>query len=150
VVDTVLGQPAQFRPLIVSAAALDTLRKVKGVEKRTDFKAAMNQTERLDQSASQASSPPACSAGKNLSEALVDVQPGSVLDFRYFVTAHRADSCQTGARRARQCVFCHASHVIFKLEPPNSAGVYSDQDSKENYKYAMRVWWTSPIPNKEA
>jgi hypothetical protein len=36
-------------------------------------------------------------------------------------------------------VFCHASHVIFKLEPPNAEGVFSDQDSEENYKYAMRV-----------
>ena len=36
-------------------------------------------------------------------------------------------------------MFCHASHVIFKLQPPNSEGVYSDQDSQQNYKYAMRV-----------
>ena len=37
------------------------------------------------------------------------------------------------------CVFCHSSHVIFKLQPPNAQGVFSDQDSEENYKYAMRV-----------
>ena len=36
-------------------------------------------------------------------------------------------------------VFCHASHVIFKLQPPNAQGVFSDQDSEENYKYAMHV-----------
>jgi hypothetical protein len=36
-------------------------------------------------------------------------------------------------------VFCHASHVIFKLQPPNPEGVFSPQDSEENYKYAMRV-----------
>ena len=29
--------------------------------------------------------------------------------------------------------------MIFKLQPPNSEGVFSDQDSEENYKYAMRV-----------
>ena len=29
--------------------------------------------------------------------------------------------------------------MIFKLEPPNTEGKFSDQDSKENYKYAMRV-----------
>jgi hypothetical protein len=29
--------------------------------------------------------------------------------------------------------------VIFKLQPPNAQGVFSDQDSEENYKYAMRV-----------
>ena len=39
----------------------------------------------------------------------------------------------------KACVFCHASHVIFKLQPPNAEGVFSDQDSEENYKYAMRV-----------
>jgi hypothetical protein len=39
----------------------------------------------------------------------------------------------------KACVFCHASHVIFKLRPPNDQGVFSDQDSEDNYKYAMHV-----------
>ena len=76
--------------------------------------------------------------GKDLSETLRDVQPGSVLDFRYFVAKVEPILAKPGAD-GKACVFCHASHVIFKLEPPNAAGVFSDQDSKENYKYAMRV-----------
>ncbi len=76
--------------------------------------------------------------GKNLTDALSDVQPGSVLDFRYFVTKVEPILAKPGAD-GKACVFCHASHVIFKLEPPNAEGVFSDQDSKENYKYAMRV-----------
>jgi hypothetical protein len=69
----------------VSAAALDTLRKVKGVEKRPDFLAAMNQ---LQNSTNPRLKLIATSVlkGKNLGDALRDVQPGSVLDFRYFVT----------------------------------------------------------------
>jgi hypothetical protein len=121
----------------VSAAALDTLRKVKGVEKRPDFRAAMNKL--------QSSSNPRLKListsvlqGKDLSEALLDVQPGSVLDFRYFVTKVEPILAKPGPD-GKACVFCHASHVIFKLEPPNADGVFSDQDSKENYKYAMRV-----------
>src|SRR5271165_2112035 len=76
--------------------------------------------------------------GKKLSEALKDVQPGSVLDFNYFVTKIEPILAKPGPD-GKACVFCHASHVIFKLEPPNAQGVFSDQDSVENYKYAMRV-----------
>ena len=76
--------------------------------------------------------------GKKLSEALKDVQPGSVLDFNYFVTKIEPILATPGAD-GKACVFCHASHVIFKLQPPNTEGVFSDQDSEENYKYAMRV-----------
>ena len=60
----------------VSAAALDTLRKVKGVEKRADFLAAMN---RLQTSTNPRLKLIAASVlkGKNLGDALNDVQPGS-------------------------------------------------------------------------
>jgi len=121
----------------VSAAALDTLRKVKGVERRADFRSAMNVLQnstnpRLKLIATNVLK------GKELGEALRDVQPGSVLDFRYFVTRIEPILATPG-RDGKACVFCHASHVIFKLEPPNAEGVFSDQDSEENYKYAMRV-----------
>ena len=121
----------------VSAAALDTLRKVKGVEQRPDFRAAMN---KLQSSSNPRLKLIATSVlqGKDLSEALRDVQPGSVLDFRYFVTRIEPILATPGPD-GKACVFCHASHVIFKLEPPNPDGVFSDQDSKDNYKYAMRV-----------
>jgi hypothetical protein len=76
--------------------------------------------------------------GKKLSEALKDVQPGSVLDFNYFVTKIEPILATPGAD-GKACVFCHASHVIFKLQPPNTEGVFSPQDSEDNYKYAMRV-----------
>jgi hypothetical protein len=136
VVDTILaamvGSDAN-----VSAAALDTLRKVKDVEQRADFRAALNHLQdstnpRLKLIATNVLN------GKKLSEALRDVQPGSVLDFRYFVTKIEPILATPG-RDGKACVFCHASHVIFKLEPPNAEGVFSDQDSEQNYKYAMRV-----------
>lgn len=121
----------------VSAAALDTLRKVKGVEQRPDFRSAMNT---LQNSGNPRLKLIATSVlqGKELSEALKDVQPGSVLDFRYFVTRIEPILAKPGPD-GKACVFCHASHVIFKLAPPNAQGVFSDQDSEENYKYAMRV-----------
>ena len=121
----------------VSAAALDTLRNVKGVEKREDFRASMKELQnstnpRLKLIANSVLQ------GKNLNEALRDVQPGSVLDFRYFVAKIEPILAAPGPD-GKACVFCHASHVIFKLSPPNAQGVFSDQDSEENYKYAMRV-----------
>jgi hypothetical protein len=136
VVDTVLA--SLLNPdANVSAAALDTLRQVKDVERRSDFRSAMEQ---LRSSTNPRLKLIATSVlmGKDLGEALRDVQPGSVLDFRYFVTRIEPILAKQGPD-GKACVFCHASHVIFKLQPPNAQGVFSDQDSEENYKYAMRV-----------
>jgi hypothetical protein len=121
----------------VSAAALDVLRKVKGVEQRPDFRAAMEQ---LQDSSNPRLKLIAVSVlqGKKVTDALKDVQPGSVLDFNYFVTKIEPILATQGAD-GKACVFCHASHVIFRLRPPNDQGVFSDQDSEENYKYAMHV-----------
>jgi hypothetical protein len=121
----------------VSAAALDTLRKVKGVETRDDFRAAMNKLENSNNPRLKLIATNVLK-GKDLSAALKDVQPGSLLDFRYFVTKIEPILATPG-RDGKACVFCHASHVIFKLEPPNAEGIFSDQDSEQNYKYAMRV-----------
>jgi hypothetical protein len=136
VVDTVLASLLNA-DANVSAAALDTLRKVNGVEQRADFKAAMNQLQNSSNPRLKLIST-SILKGKNLNDALQDVQPGSVLDFRYFVAKVEPILVKIGAD-GKACVFCHASHVIFKLEPPNAEGVFSDQDSEENYKYAMRV-----------
>jgi HEAT repeat protein len=121
----------------VCAAALDTLRNVKDVEKRPEFIAAMQQLQssknlRLKMIATNVVQ------GKKLSDSLKDVQPGSLLDFNYFV-AKIEPILATPGPDGKACVFCHASHVIFKLQPPNAQGVFSDQDSEDNYKYAMRV-----------
>jgi hypothetical protein len=121
----------------ISAAALDTLRKVKGAGQLPEFRKAMIQL--------RASSNPrlrliaaSILRGGNLNDALRDVQPGSVLDFRYFVARIEPILAKPGPD-GKACVSCHASHVIFKLLPPNAQGVFSDQDSEDNYKYAMRV-----------
>ncbi|HEY1984612.1 MAG TPA: HEAT repeat domain-containing protein [Terracidiphilus sp.] len=136
VVDTVIANLLNADANL-SAAALDTLRKVKDVEHRPDFLAAVTKLQgstnpRLKLIAADVLQ------RKNLTEALRDVQPGSVLDFRYFVAKVEPILAKQGPD-GKACVFCHASHVIFKLLPPNAAGSFSDQDSKDNYKYAMRV-----------
>ena len=77
-------------------------------------------------------------SGKKLGDALADVKPGSVLDFNYFVEKVEPILAATGAD-GKACVMCHASHVIFRLHPPNTEGRFSPQDSEDNYKYAMRV-----------
>lgn len=121
----------------VSAAALDTLRKVNHVEQRQDFRSAMKQLQHSTNPRMKLISSNVL-GGKNLSDALREVQPGSVLDFRYFVDKIEPILAKPG-RDGKACVFCHESHVIFKLAPPNTEGVFSDQDSESNYKFAMRV-----------
>jgi hypothetical protein len=119
------------------AAALDGLRKVKDIEQRPDFRAAMQE---LQNSSNPRMKLIATSVlqGKKLADALKDVEPGSVLDFNYFVAKIEPILATPGAD-GKACVFCHANHVIFKLRPPNAAGVFSPQDSEENYRYAMHV-----------
>ena len=114
-----------------------TLRKVPGVEQRPEFRAAMNQLKNSTNPRLKLISTSVLE-GKNLTDSLRDVQPGSVLDFSYFVTRVEPILAKPGGD-GKACVFCHASHVIFKLEPPNAEGTFSDQDSEQNYKYAMRV-----------
>ncbi|HXA64360.1 MAG TPA: HEAT repeat domain-containing protein [Bryobacteraceae bacterium] len=141
-----LNHPVVFRAVMASlgdrdanvrAAALDLLRKVQGIELRPDFRAALDRlrndpNQRLQLIANRVLS------GKNLKEALADVEPGSVLDFRFFVSKIEPILAAPGAD-GKACVVCHATHVIFKLRPPNTDGQFSPQDSEENYKYAMRV-----------
>lgn len=121
----------------VRAAALDLLRKSKGIEQRPEFHAALEQMQndpnpRLKLIAQNVL------AGKKLGDALADVKPGSILDFNYFVEKVEPILGTTGAD-GKACVMCHASHVIFRLHPPNAEGRFSPQDSEDNYKYAMRV-----------
>ena len=119
------------------AAALDLLRKVKDIEQQPDFRAALDQLQK-DNNPRLKLIATSVLEGKKLSEALKDVQPGSLLDFNYFVSKIEPILATPGAD-GKACVFCHASHVIFKLLPPNAEGVFSPQDSEDNYKYAMRV-----------
>ena len=119
------------------AAALDVLRKVKNIEQRQDFHAALVELQK-DNNPRLKLIATSVLEGKKLSEALKDVQPGSVLDFNYFVSKIEPILATPGPD-GKACVFCHASHVIFKLQPPNAEGVFSPQDSEDNYKYAMRV-----------
>ena len=122
-----LDQPVVFRAVMASlsdrdanvrAAALDLLRKVQGIERRPEFRAALDRlrndpNERLQLIATRVLD------GKNLKEALADVEPGSVLDFGFFVSEIEPILAAPGAD-GKACVMCHATHVIFKLQPPNA------------------------------
>jgi HEAT repeat protein len=141
-----LGEPMVLNAVLASltdseanvrAAALDLLRKSPGIEERPDFRSAIEHMQndpnfRLKLIAKNVVS------GKKLGEALQDVKPGAVLDFNFFVTKVEPILATTGAD-GKACVMCHASHVIFRLLPPNAEGQFSPQDSEDNYKYAMRV-----------
>lgn len=141
-----LGEPMVFEAVLASladpeanvrAAALDLLRKSPGIEDKPKFRAALKNMQDDPNSRLKLIAKNVLS-GKKLKEALQDVQPGSVLDFNFFVAKVEPILATTGAD-GKACVMCHASHVIFRLEPPNAEGQFSPQDSEENYKYAMRV-----------
>jgi len=136
ILNTVMAS-LEDRDANVRAAALDLLRKVKGIEDRPDFRAALAKFQqehnpRLQMIAERVLS------GKKLSDALTDVKPGEVLDLKFFATKIQPILATPGPD-GKACVFCHASHVIFKLKPPNSEGFFSDPDTNENYRAAMRV-----------
>ena len=121
----------------VRAAALDLLRKRKGIEKEPEFRAAIEKL-KDDPNPRLRLISTNILVGKTLAEALKDVEPGAVLDYAYFV-AKVEPILATPGPDGKACVMCHANHVIFKLKPPNQEGSFSSPDSRENYRYAMRV-----------
>ena len=121
----------------VRAAALDLLRKRNGIEKEPEFRAAMEKL-KSDPNPRLRLISTNILAGKTLAEALKDVEPGTVLDYAYFV-AKVEPILATPGPDGKACVMCHANHVIFKLKPPSQDGSFSSPDSRENYRYAMRV-----------
>lgn len=121
----------------VRAAALDLLRRSKGIEQRPDFQAALHKLQndpnpRLQLIAANVL------GGKTLSDALADVKPNSVLNYDYFVKKVEPILAQVGPD-GKACVICHASHAIFKLTGPDEQGKFLPSMSAQNYKYAMRV-----------
>ncbi len=144
--DLLKEEPVVFKAVLTSlqdsdanvrAAALDLLRRSKGIEQRPEFRAEL-QPMRNDPNPRLKIIATNVLSGKKLSQALADVKPGSVLDFNYFVQKVEPILATTGAD-GKACVMCHATHVIFRLYPPNAKGQFSPEDSEENYKYAMRV-----------
>ena len=136
VFQTVVGSLSD-RDANVRAASLDLLRKAKGIEQNPQFRAALQRL-RSDPNPRLQLIATRVLEGKKLEEALGDVQPGSVLDFDFFVSKVEPILATSGAD-GKACVMCHATHVIFKLRPPNAEGQFSPQDSEANYRYAMRV-----------
>ena len=121
----------------VRAAALDLLRKVKDIEKRPDFQAAVQRLQN-DPNPRMVLIASNLLQGKKLAEALRDVQPGKVVDYDFFVAKVEPILAKPGPD-GKACVECHASHAIFRLRPPSEQGIFSDGDSQENFKYALRV-----------
>jgi len=141
-----LDEPIIFKEAIASladrdanvrAAALDLMRKVRGIETRPEFRAALEKMQN-DPNSRLSITAKNVLAGKRLRDALADVQPGSVLDFNFFVSKVEPILAAPGPD-GKACVMCHATHVIFRLRPPNAEGHFSPQDSEQNYKYAMHV-----------
>jgi hypothetical protein len=60
------------------------------------------------------------------------------LDFDYFVQRVMPILERKGTD-GNACINCHATHTIFRLQPPDAAGKYSDALLRENYGSALRV-----------
>ncbi|HTV54824.1 MAG TPA: HEAT repeat domain-containing protein, partial [Terriglobia bacterium] len=141
-----LQQPVVLKTVIASlgdkdanvrASSLDLLRRYKGIEKNPEFNAALRRLQndpnpRLQMIAANVL------GGKTLADALEDVKPNSVLNYDFFVKRVEPILAQVGPD-GKACVICHASHAIFKLEPPDEQGKFLPEISEQNYKYAMRV-----------
>jgi HEAT repeat protein len=64
--------------------------------------------------------------------------PVRVLDYAYF--ANRVQPIlETPGRDGNACVQCHATHAIFRLNPPNPDRGYSEEELREHYRSALRV-----------
>ena len=133
-----LGSSLRNPDANVSAAALDTLRKVKDVEQRPDFRTAIGQLQsstnpRLKLIAGSVQS------GKSLGDALRDVQPGAVLDFRYFVTKIEPILATPASRWKGLRVLPRESRHLQAQPAPTRRECSLIKTALKNYKYAMRV-----------
>ncbi len=76
--------------------------------------------------------------GRDSRSAFQQADLARLLDYRFFVERVQPILARPGAD-GKACVQCHASHAIFKLQPPDERGRFSEPASRENYRYALEV-----------
>lgn len=64
--------------------------------------------------------------------------PPRTLDYAYFKDKIQP-ILQRPGRDGNACVQCHATHAIFKLNPPPPNGQYTEEQLRENYRSALKV-----------
>jgi HEAT repeats len=121
----------------VRAAALDLVAKRKELLEKTETRQAL---ERLRQDATPRISrlAEALLEGKDPQSAFQESDVTRLLDFDFFVEKVQPILARPGAD-GKACAMCHASHAIFKLQPPDYNNQFSENASRENYRYATSV-----------
>lgn len=76
--------------------------------------------------------------GRDIRRSFENADLARLLDYVFFVEQVQPILARPGAD-GKACVQCHASHAIFKLQPPDEAGRFSETVSRENYRYALAV-----------
>ena len=76
--------------------------------------------------------------GRDVSRSFENADLARLLDYRFFVERVQPILGRPGAD-GKACAQCHASHAIFKLQPPDESGRFNDDASRENYRYALSV-----------
>lgn len=64
--------------------------------------------------------------------------PARLLDYAFFIEKVQPILAARG-QDGNACAQCHASHAIFKLNPPPSEGRYAEAQLRENYRSALKV-----------
>ena len=62
----------------------------------------------------------------------------AALDYGFFVQRVMPVLTAKGPDGAA-CAYCHATHTIFRLNPPSKEGDYSEAQLRENYRSALKV-----------
>jgi len=76
--------------------------------------------------------------GRDVSRSFENADLARLLDYRFFVERVQPILGRPGVD-GKACAQCHASHAIFKLQPPDESGRFSDTASRDNYRYALSV-----------
>jgi hypothetical protein len=64
--------------------------------------------------------------------------PRNQPDFDYFVSKIEPILAKPGPD-GKACAMCHASHALFRLRLPADHGKFTGEQSRENYKNALKV-----------
>jgi len=121
----------------VRAGALDIISRQKDLHARPDVRSALSKL-RNDRSLRVRELASAVLDRREPKRVFTPTEVSQLLNYDFFVRRVQPILAKTGAD-GKACVVCHASHVVFRLEPPDHKGHFSDEASRSNYKYAVTV-----------
>ncbi|MGE0128648.1 MAG: HEAT repeat domain-containing protein [Blastocatellales bacterium] len=131
-----LADSLEDRDENVRSAALNAVRRVKALQSNAAIRAGLSKLTKDPNQRLQGLAI-AMYQGQDGGVAL-DLRAEEMLDYNFFVQRVMPLLQRAGAD-GNACVNCHTTHTIFKLIEPDKQGRFTEEQSRENYRSALKV-----------